>query len=209
MARVLTTLKAVPVGWFAICFLASGAFADQSTAMRVASAPALPHVEAGASLGEGHQYGRWKALINASVYDTWKMGRKVVSRLAPGETFVAESSVVVTTRPGVIRMDRDLARHGLKRGDTILTYGFVNEGFSRVWFKGRIYADFDISFARWLDGAGCQGWNCAATYVEQPEAIRWVQVRLDTRTTGWVLWDRGAFAEIGKLQDPRFQPKPE
>ncbi|HNY40138.1 MAG TPA: hypothetical protein PKJ41_07075 [Bryobacteraceae bacterium] len=208
MTCVPSAWTALPVAWFAICFAAGSALAQDSTRLRGASAPVLPHIELRASLGEGHQYGRWKALRNVAVHDTWKKGRKVVSRIAPGETIVAESSVVVTTKPGVIRMGRDLATHGLKRGDEILTYGFENEGFSKVWFKGRLYADFDISFTKWPDGAGCQGGHCAATYIAQPELIRWVKVRLMSGLNGWVSTDDAAFAEVDKLQHPPFQPKP-
>jgi len=189
MTRVASSLIALPAAWFAFCF------ADDSTRMRGASGLALPHIELDASLGEGHQSGRWKAIENVAVYDTWKKGRKVVLRLTSGEAVVTESSVVITTKPGVIRMDRDLAAHGLKRGDTILTYGFVNEGFSRVWFKGRLHADFDISFAKWPDGAGCQGWHCAAAYIAQPEVVRWVQVRLTSGLKGWVSMDEASFDE--------------
>jgi hypothetical protein len=190
--------SALPVAWFAVCFAAGIALAADSTQVHGVSAPALPHIELGARLGEGHYYGRWKALRSVAVYDTWRQARKAVSRLVPGETVVTESSVVVTTKPGVIRMDRDLKEHGLKRGDTILTYGFENEGFSRVWFKGRIYADFDISFTKWPDGGGCGGEHCSATYVEQPKTIRWVRLKLMSGLTGWVKMDKAEFNELAR-----------
>lgn len=197
ICKLTFVLSALPIAWFVVCFAAGIALAD-STRARGMSAPALPHIELGARLGEGHQHGRWKALKSVAVYDTWRQGRKAVSRLAPGETVVTESSVVVTTKPGVIRMDRDLKEHGLKRGDTILSYGFVNEGFSRVWFKGRLYDEFDISFTKWPDGGGCGGAHCAATYVAQPESIRWIQVRLVSGLKGWVPMDQASFNELAK-----------
>lgn len=44
------------------------------------------------------------------------------------------TGAVVTFRPGLIRMDRDLPEQNLRRGDTILTYAYRGEGFSAVWF---------------------------------------------------------------------------
>jgi hypothetical protein len=83
-------------------------------------------------------------------------------------------------------MDRDLEGSNLKHGDVILTYAYRGEGFSAVWFKGRYYADFDISFTRWPDGTGCGGAHCTATYVDLGNKVWWVQVRLLSGLTGWV-----------------------
>jgi hypothetical protein len=119
-------------------------------------------------------------------YDTWKPGRQPVAQLSKGERAVGVTGVVVTFRPGVIRMWRDLPECDLKRGDTILTYTYRGEGFSAVWFKGQYYSLFDISFTRWPDGQGCGGAHCAATYVDLGEKVWWAQVKLKSGRTAWV-----------------------
>lgn len=149
-------------------------------------APRLPYVDSNAGLGEGRVYGERTAAGEMAVHEGYGEGRRVVARLGKGDVVVAESSVVITTRPGVIRMERDLGRHGLRRGDEILMYGFVNEGSARVWFKGWKMADFDVSFAKWPDGGGCVGANCAARVVSEAEAVTWVRVRLKSGVRGWV-----------------------
>ena len=101
-----------------------------------------------------------------TVYDTWKQGRQRIAQLAKGDRVKGITGAVVTYRPGLIRMDRDLPEANLHRGDTVLTYADRGEGFSAAWFKGRYYSDLDISFAKLPDGAGCGGEHCAAAYVD-------------------------------------------
>ncbi|HET6206404.1 MAG TPA: hypothetical protein VFD98_06310, partial [Terracidiphilus sp.] len=67
------------------------------------------------------------------------------------------SGVVITYKPGVIRLNRDVPQDHLRRGDTILTYTYRGEGFSTVWFKGRFYREYDITFTKRPDGTGCHG----------------------------------------------------
>jgi hypothetical protein len=86
-------------------------------------------------------------------------------------------------------MDRDLPAEGLRSGDTLLTYAYRGEGFSAVWFKGKYYSDFDISFAKWPDGTGCGGAHCAATYLDLGKKSWWTEVKLESGRTGWVEMD--------------------
>jgi hypothetical protein len=63
-------------------------------------------------------------------------------------------------------MDRDLLEQNLKRGEIVLTYAYRGEGYSAVWFQGKYYPEFDISFTKCPDGLGCGGAHCAATYTD-------------------------------------------
>jgi hypothetical protein len=53
-----------------------------------------------------------------------------------GDKALGITGVVITFKPGVIRLDHDLPSKKLNRGDTILTYAYRGEGNSAVWLKG-------------------------------------------------------------------------
>ena len=83
----------------------------------------------------------------------------------------AISGVVITSRPGVVRIEQDLPDLDLKRGDTILTYTYMGEASYSIWFKGRFYpsmivpgADIDVGKKTW-----------------------WAQVKLKSGKMAWVL----------------------
>jgi hypothetical protein len=156
---------------------------------KVMAAPALPFYDWKACPFEGCAYRQWTARNQIVVYDTWKENRRSVAQLSKGEKVFGVTGVVITVRPGVIRMDRDLPEQKLKRGDKILTYAYRGEGTSAVWFQGSYYSDFDISFAKWPDGQGCGGAHCAATYVDLGEKVWWAEVKLQSGRVGWVKMD--------------------
>ena len=96
-------------------------------------------------------------------------------------------------------MDRDVPDAGLKRGDTILTYTYVGEGFSAVWVKDKYDPSFDISFTKWPDGQGCGGDDCAATYVDLGTKEWWAKVKLKSGLTGWVNMNEAHFSGVDVL----------
>jgi hypothetical protein len=148
--------------------------------------PTLPYQDWRACPGERCRYGEWIARRPATVFDSWDEKRIVVTRIAAGEKVDAVTGLVITFQPGVIRMDRDLAAQGLKRGDVILTYAYRGEGYSAVWFDDRYDPEFDISFAKYPDGTGCGGEHCAAVYQDLGRKVWWAQVKLASGKTGWV-----------------------
>jgi hypothetical protein len=161
--------------------------------------PALPYFDWNACPFEGCVYRQWTAQSVVPVYDTWKDKRRHMTQLAVGDKVVAITGVVITFKPGVIRMDRDLPDNGLKRGDTILTYAYRGEGFSAVWFKGDYYSAFDITFTKWPDGTGCGGTHCAATYVHLGHKTWWAKVKLKSGQTGWVDMNQAHFENVDRL----------
>jgi hypothetical protein len=162
-------------------------------------APKLPFLDWKACPFEGCAYREWTARKPVVVYDTWEQKRRPVARLSAGDVVTGVTGVVITFKPGVIRMDRDLAAEKLKRGDTILTYTYRGEGVSAVWFNGRYYSEFEISFAKWPDGSGCGGAHCAATYVALGNKIWWAQVKLKSGSAGWVNMNEAEFDGVDLL----------
>lgn len=161
--------------------------------------PALPFLDWNACPFEGCTYRRWTAEERVNVYDSWKEGRSRIALLSKGDAVIGIAGLVITVRPGLIRMDRDLPEQNLKVGDEILTYTYRGEGFTAVWFGGRYYANFDISFAKWPDGSGCGGAHCAATYVDLGEKVWWAEVRLKSARAGWVNVNAAKFDGIDML----------
>jgi hypothetical protein len=152
-------------------------------------APALPYYDWRACPYEGCAYRQWTVHRPVTVFDTWKLGRRPIAQLAEADMVTGLTGVVITFKPGVLRMERDLPEVNLQRGDTVLTYAYQGEGFSAVWFKGKYHESFDISFTKWPDGTGCGGAHCAATYIDLGEKSWWANVKLRSGLTGWVEMD--------------------
>jgi hypothetical protein len=149
--------------------------------------PTLPFYDWGACPYERCTYGAsWTVRRPVRIYDTWKEGRRVIGQLAAGDKATGINGVVITFKPGVIRMDRDLPDQDLRRGDKIVTYAYRGEGFSAVWFTGRYHSEFDIGFTKSPDGSGCGNGYCAATYLDLGKKAWWAEVKLASGRTGWV-----------------------
>jgi hypothetical protein len=162
-------------------------------------APALPFVDEKACPFEGCSYREWRAFKSVTAFDTWKEGRRTVATISKGDIVTGLTGLVITVKPGTIRMERDLEDEILKRGDTILTYAYRGEGFSAVWFKGKYYPEFDISFAKYPDGQGCGGSHCAAVYVDLGEKVWWAEVKLKSGRTVWVEMTGNIFDGVDSL----------
>ena len=156
--------------------------------------PALPHYDWNACPGEGCTYGTWISRTAIPVFATYNSRSPKIAQLKADDRVTALTGVVITRRPGVIRVDRDFLEGGLQRGDSILIYAYRGEGNSAVWFKNQYFATFDISFVKWPDGSGCGGDRCAATYPDLGEKAWWAKVKLSSGAMGWVDMDRADFA---------------
>ena len=141
---------------------------------------------------------RYCRRILANVYDTWKNGRREIARLAVGEKVNAITGVVITYKPGVIRLDEDMPQAGFKRGDIILTYTYHGEGETEACFKGNYYSNFDIQFSKSPDGS-CGGRHCEATYVRAAKCAWWARVTLKSGRTGWVDMYHAKFGNLDRF----------
>ena len=109
-----------------------------------------------------------------------------------------------TARKSVVVYDtweerRDLAQQGLRSGDTVLVYTNLGEGLAKVWFKGRFYSEFDITFAAWPDRAACGGVKCIAAFTDVGKSAWWAQVKLKSGRIGWVEMDTAGFDGVDQL----------
>ncbi len=100
--------------------------------------PALPFYDWGACPYETCAYGQWAAHRSVTVYDTWKPERRSIGQLAAGDQVTGITGAVVTLKPGLIRMDRDLPDQNLRRGDTILSTPIAAKVFRRFGSRASI-----------------------------------------------------------------------
>jgi len=98
--------------------------AEQSEPMPL---PALPFYDWNVCPGEGCTYGQWIARKSIAVYDVWKKNRRLIARLSVGDKVTGVTGIVITFRPGMIEINRDLPDKHLKSGDTLLTYTYRGE----------------------------------------------------------------------------------
>jgi hypothetical protein len=160
--------------------------------------PELPFFDWNACPFEGCTYREWTAQKPVVVYDTWKRTRQQVAKLAASEKVVAITGVVITYKPGIIRMDRDLTHDGLKRGDMIFTYAYRGEGAWAVWFNGMYRDGFEVPDAKRVDGKGCLE-DCTATELQQGNKEWWAKIKLKSGQTGWVNMDTAEFGGVDVL----------
>ncbi|HZS53127.1 MAG TPA: hypothetical protein VFA65_01885 [Bryobacteraceae bacterium] len=163
------------------------------------SPPPLPFYDWKVCPFEGCAYRQWTAKKQIVVYNTWRTDRHPIARLSTGDSVIGVTGVVITFKPGIIRMDRDLPAQNLKRGETILTYSYKGEGYSAVWVKGRYYSEFDIGFTKWPNGMGCGPAYCAATYLDLGKKVWWAEIRLKSGVRGWVNMDTADFDGVDIL----------
>lgn len=151
--------------------------------------PQLPFEDWNACPFETCAYGEWTFPRELTVYDSREDSRREVAKVPAGEKVIGVTGVVITERPGVVRLDRDLPLQHLRAGDTILTYADRGEGFYAVWFKDKYYQQFDVSFAKLPDGTGCGNDHCAATFLDLGTKIWWAKIKFAPAREGWIQMD--------------------
>jgi hypothetical protein len=156
-----------------------------------APCPELPRFVWNACPFEGCTYREWTAAEAVPVYDTWKGTRQQIAQLAVRGKVFAITGVVITKKPGVIRVDEDMPERKLKKGDIILTYTYHGEGDSEACFQGRYYPHFDIRFSKSADGS-------SYVYVDPGKKEWWAKVRLKSGRTGWVDMNRYKFSNVDR-----------
>ena len=143
-----------PIGLALVLIVIMSSAICQESEPKAMPAPTLPFYDWKACPFEGCSYRQWTARKAAVLFNTWKRDRRPIARISKGEAVTGITGVVITSRPGTIRMDRDLPENNLKRGDLILTYTYRGEGVSAVWFKGRFDPELAVQDTRRIKQIG-------------------------------------------------------
>lgn len=144
----------------------------------------MPKIDENACPFEGCQFGKWTALRSVSLYSTWKPERKVLRRVAKGETVTALTGINITFEPIEIEVTAPIPEYGLKPGDRVFGYMNRGEGVFNAWFNGYWVEDFDGNGVQDPSGSGCRR-NCQAVVRKQGRAEWWVKVKTKEGVVGW------------------------
>jgi hypothetical protein len=134
--------------------------------------PELPYFDWNACPFEACAYGRWTAREVVPLYDTWNEKRRQITHLAAGDKVVAVTGVVITFKPGLIRMDRDVPDDDLKSGDTISLMPIAEKVFRRFGSRVTIIRT-STSHSR----SGRMGEQAAAVHAAQRPTLTWARER--------------------------------
>jgi hypothetical protein len=152
--------------------------------------PPLPFEDVGACPFEGCSYREWVANAPIAIRTERRDDAPIVFRVQAGERVSALTGVVVTRQPGRVQF-REAARLEslggpiqVAPGETLYLLTYQGEGFSKVWFKGRLHTDVDIT--DFLD-EGCRGkaTRCVGRLIEESQTDWWVRIRNRLGNEGW------------------------
>ncbi|MEP6703647.1 MAG: hypothetical protein ABJB34_02465 [Acidobacteriota bacterium] len=136
--------------------------------------PPIPYIDKGACPFECCTYRRWDVLKPTLVRSAMKDTAPVSFPLKPREKVLGMTGVVITTQPGIVRALKNTTLNNvlLKRGDELFLLTNLGEGFSKIWFKGRIFEGDP---------------NDESTYktIREGKAIWWVKIKNRKGQIGW------------------------
>ncbi len=152
--------------------------------------PPVPFEDVGACPFEGCVYREWKARTTVQVRAARRADAPVVFQVRAGESVTALTGVVVTLRAGRVRFnveqrfETSAGPINVLPGQTLYILTNQGEGFTKVWFNGKVYEDVDTSS---FMNSACENAasRCTGRVIEQPRAEWWVQVRNKLGQLGW------------------------
>ena len=131
-------------------------------------------------------YRDWTADADIPVHASRSERAPVLFRLRRGETLRALTGVVVTDKPGVVKVTRPLQGGtlvdgsgpalSLQPGDVVYRLAPLGEGVYRFWYRGKVYQSSEDMLPM--------------PTVREAEITWWKQVRNRRGQTGWTRSDR-------------------
>lgn len=105
------------------------------------SGPRMPYVDNGACPFECCTYREWTVEKPTVAHREMRDSSPVTFRMKKGERVTGVTGTVITTRAGIVRVLRNttLDKVILRRGDNLFLLTYLGEGFSKIWYKGRIF----------------------------------------------------------------------
>lgn len=158
---------------FSIIFVVLGISAQSLFAQRPFGPP-MPFVDKGACPFECCTYRQWNVekptVIRVSMSDS----SRVLYRLKAGEKVQGVTGIVITTKPGIVNVLKNttLQNTRLRKGDQLFMLTNLGEGFSKIWYKGRIFEGDPYD-------------SDTFKTVRESEAVWWVKIKNRRGQIGW------------------------
>ena len=136
--------------------------------------PRMPYVDNGACPFECCTYREWTVEKPTVAHREMRDSSPVTFRMKKGERVTGVTGTVITTRAGIVRVLKNttLDNVKLRRGDNLYLLTYLGEGFSKIWYKGRIFQgdpNDDVLFKE----------------TRKPIDVWWVKVKNRRGQTGW------------------------
>ena len=140
------------------------------------SGPPVPYVDKGACPFECCTYREWNVEKPTSVRASMSDTAPVSFRLKAGEKVFGMTGVVITTQPGIVRALKAavIGENGvpIKKGEQFYVLTNLGEGFTKIWFKGRIYQGEPYDDATFK-------------FIRETKSIWWVKIKNRAGRIGW------------------------
>jgi hypothetical protein len=155
------------------------------------SAPPMPFEDPGACPFEGCVYDdRWVANRAVRIRTERRTDAPVAFRLTRGEKIAALTGVVVTTKPGRVRLHRatTISHNGapvlIPAGEVFYLLTYQGEGFTKIWYRGEVITDVDVSN---FDDDYCRRFpdRCNGKIVQRWTSVWWIQIKNAAGQVGW------------------------
>ena len=151
-------------------------------------APRMPHFDWGACPFECCTYRAWTATRRTTALLSRETTAPIAFSLRPGERVRAVTGVVVTARPGIIRIREAISVGAegdpvfLQPGDLVYMLHNQGAGFGLFWFKGKLFSD-----QFWSDELGVINGTTAFEVLSLPTVTWWVKLKNSKGVIGWSL----------------------
>lgn len=138
------------------------------------SGPPVPYIDKGACPFECCTYRKWNVVKPTVARTSMSDASPVGFRMKTGEWVTGVTGVVITTQPGIVRALKKatIGETPIKKGEQFYVLTNLGEGFTKVWFKGRIFEGEPYD-------------DSTFEFVRKPKSIWWVKVENRRGQVGW------------------------
>jgi hypothetical protein len=146
--------------------------------------PPAIFVDKGACPFECCTYRKWKTEKTTVAYARPDVRSQKIGKFLKGTNVNALTGEV---RTAATRFTVTKEHEKYKPGDVLWVYTYLGEGFSKIWFKGKIYEE-DLAFSPYGGSSGklCEtSPECWGRLDKELKMTWWVKIRSPKGWTGW------------------------